>query len=207
MKICAVSDLHGFYPEIESSDLLIVAGDCTYTNKQSEWDDFFKWLESTPAKNRILVGGNHDNLLFNKYIGKYGGTGENHPFYYLCNEEVTLDGFKIYGSPNTPWFPGVRDSFSYFMYKDGKDPWDLLYDGIDILITHGPPRGILDESIRKKKVGCPVLLDKVRETKPKLHIFGHIHEGHGHKKIGETDFYNVAINDENYIPHRKPTYI
>ena len=47
----------------------------------------------------------------------------------------------------------------------------------------------------------------MEQIKPKIHIFGHIHEGFGHSKINSTDFYNVAFVDAKYIPANKMTVI
>ena len=61
----------------------------------------------------------------------------------LIDEEFTLNGIKFYGSPRTPEF------FDWaFMYKRGKKAeliWSNIPDDTDILITHGPPKGILDK--------------------------------------------------------------
>lgn len=66
------------------------------------------------------------------------------------------------------------------------------------MITHGPPYGILDKTIHNVNAGCKGLLKFVEKMKPKVHIFGHIHEGYGQVKIGDTHFYNVSFADVNY---------
>lgn len=85
--------------------------------------------------------------------------------------------------------------------------WSAIPSEIDLLITHGPPLDILDTDREGIHAGCPELRKRVLEIKPKTHIFGHIHNGYGHVKIGETDFYNVSLLDEAYSLENKPQLI
>ncbi|RMZ76179.1 hypothetical protein DV737_g4946, partial [Chaetothyriales sp. CBS 132003] len=50
---------------------------------------------------------------------------------------------------------------------------------IDIMLTHGPPLGILDRTFRGEDVGCEHLRRAVERVKPRMHCFGHIHEAWG----------------------------
>ncbi|SFS33448.1 hypothetical protein SAMN05660206_101200 [Sphingobacterium wenxiniae] len=72
----------------------------------------------------------------------------------------------------------------------------MIPDDTDILITHGPPFGILDETVYGKRTGGEELLLRVYQVKPKYHIFGHIHEDHGSFTKGETTFINNSILDD-----------
>jgi len=53
----------------------------------------------------------------------------------------------------------------------------------NILITHGPPLGHLDNNIsfnlEKSAAGCYALLTALWRVRPKLHVFGHIHIARG----------------------------
>ena len=51
------------------------------------------------------------------------------------------------------------------------------------MLTHGPPYGILDATSRGEMVGCGFLRNAVRRCRPRLHCFGHIHEGWGAQRI------------------------
>ena len=54
----------------------------------------------------------------------------------------------------------------------------MIPDDTDILITHGPPLGYGDKCCSGQRAGCAELLSTVQlRVKPKLHVFGHIHEG------------------------------
>lgn len=58
--------------------------------------------------------------------------------------------------------------------------FDLSGDGsVDIMITHGPPKGFLDRTVKGEYVGCDHLRKAVGRCRPLVHCFGHIHEGWG----------------------------
>ena len=85
---------------------------------------------------------------------------------------MQIEGINIFGSPYTQYYskgafqyPAERDSFV----------WSNIPDKIDILVTHSPPYGVLDKSSKEVSVGSKSLMARVQQTKPKLHIFGHIH--------------------------------
>ena len=70
--------------------------------------------------------------------------------------------------------------------------WKDIPKDTDILVTHGPPYGILDLNMYKEHTGCPHLLKKVMEVRPQLHVFGHIHEGYGIHLEEDTIFHNAS---------------
>ena len=209
MIIDCVSDLHGFYPVLEGGDLLIVAGDLTATDTPAEYVKFYSWLHKQPYRHYIFIAGNHDGLIEagEALTDCLANTT------YLCDSGTEFEGLKIWGSPYTPTF-----SNWHFMEERGeaiKKHWDLIPDDIDILITHGPPQGILDEVFSYcdfENVGCDDLLEAVGRVKPKLHVFGHIHEGYGmyRPNLGFVDcpgypiFVNASHVNEHYEPVNKP---
>lgn len=65
-----------------------------------------------------------------------------------------------------------------FNYPHGEDYFADLNRQFDVVITHGPPKIVLDKCIGGY-VGCPSLARALAVAKPKLHCFGHIHEGYG----------------------------
>jgi len=84
--------------------------------------------------------------------------------------------------------------------------WKLIPNDTDILITHGPPYGILDKTFQNSDVGCVNLLEKVEIVQPKYHIFGHIHEGFGTSKLNNTTYINTASLDFNYKLRKSPFF-
>jgi hypothetical protein len=99
--------------------------------------------------------------------------------------------FSFYGSP---WSPEFCDwAFNAERGEQSRAIWSKIPDDVDILITHGPPHGILDYVPRSKEhCGCEELLKVVKErVKPRLHIFGHIHETYG--KFTNTNLSHLFI--------------
>jgi hypothetical protein len=87
--------------------------------------------------------------------------------------------FKVYASPYTPSKAG---GWAYCYDPSSPHHWEIPND-IDIAITHGPPRGILDRTHEGQRVGCPELFAAMASARPLIHCFGHIHESWGAKKV------------------------
>ena len=86
--------------------------------------------------------------------------------------------------------------------------WALIPENTDILITHTPPYSILDMTDACKHVGSHSLRARVSEIKPKLHVFGHIHEQGGHEfEWNGTKYVNASHMEENYIPINQPVRV
>ncbi len=211
MIIDCISDLHGFYPPLEGGDLLIIAGDLTARDSIFEHYQFFQWMEHQKYKTVIYIAGNHDGFIEKKL----NINETTHDIRYLEDSMTIVDDLKVWGSPWTPTFYDW-----HFMKNRGaqiKEKWDLIPDDIDILITHGPPYGILDKvkySSRGNKfghAGCAELRIALERIQPRLHVFGHIHEGYGLVTLKCTPrdvlCVNCAIMDENYHPTNKPIRI
>jgi len=85
--------------------------------------------------------------------------------------------------------------------------WAKIPKNLDILITHGPPFGILDRTTRGVNAGCPKLLEVVQIQTPRIHVFGHIHEGYGMREKDGTVFVNASLCNANYDLVNKPVTI
>jgi Icc-related predicted phosphoesterase len=71
--------------------------------------------------------------------------------------------------------------------------WERIPEGVDILITHGPPFGILDHIPGSERwEGCPELPEAVLQAKPRVQVFGHIHAGYGTLRTPDTIFANAS---------------
>jgi len=209
MIIDCISDLHGYKPLLEGGDLLIIAGDLTARDTKSEYADFLKWLDpiSFKYKKIILIAGNHDGL-----IKKYGT--ELLPGFctYLQDSGCDFQGLKIWGSPWTKSFSGMNPHCKAFTCDTDEDlekKWELFPDDIDILITHSPPYGYFDYVIRNHNCGSVSLRNHVmNRIKPKLHVFGHIHEWGGRiLDTNITKFVNASHVNEYYEPVNEPVRI
>jgi len=206
MIIDIISDLHGTKPELKGGDLLILGGDYTARGTIEQWDSFFDWLSCQDYAKKVFIGGNHDNYL----QLTLRSTPKHCDADYLCDSGTEFDGVKIWGSPWSAWFDGINPKCTAFTCKSDTElakKWAKIPEDTDILITHSPPYGILDEAMHThnyQSVGSRRLLDRVRVVRPKLHVFGHIHEGYGQQKDGCTHFVNASIMDVNYRPSNKP---
>lgn len=195
MIIDCISDLHGFFPKLDGGDLLIIAGDLTKSDRLDEYEKFDAWLRDQQYRKKVIVAGNHDNHLQNGYKIKYGD--------YLEDSATEFEGFKIWGSPWTKRFEGQNPmcmAFSYPLEDDLKCKFDLIPDYIDILVTHSPPYAIMDtvddhDSCANYHVGSWALGNYIQEFKPKLHVFGHIHECYG----CDEDEWNLGPKTTKYI--------
>jgi Icc-related predicted phosphoesterase len=191
-----ISDTHCLHDQLNLplADFLIHAGDFSGRGKLDEIQNFMSWFSSQPHKHKILIAGNHDFLAEDNPALFRSMIPEN--VIYLEDEGVEIEEIKFWGSPVTPWF--YDWAFNRQRGKEIKAYWDKIPADIDILITHGPAFGFGDKTFRGDLAGCKDLLDAVERTKPKYHIFGHIHEGHGISKNNYTTFINGSNVDYKY---------
>jgi Icc-related predicted phosphoesterase len=219
MIIDTISDLHGFYPELEGGDLLIVAGDWTFKKHEQDSKEFLEWIQAQKYKKIVFIAGNHDTWWEKHQIRwevDETEKGKEQHIIYLCDSGTEFEGIKIWGSPWTKTFEGMNPkckAFTFDSEEELEEKWALIPNDIDILITHSPPYDILDEVDSQQHctsyhVGSRSLLKRVCEIKPKLHVFGHVHEGYGDiiaewKNI-PTAFVNASHVNEYYEPVNKP---
>lgn len=87
----------------------------------------------------------------------------------------------IYASPYTPSLGSWADWGFQYPAHQGHD-FSIGHD-VDIVMTHGPPRGVLDHTQRGQRAGSTDLFEAVARARPRLHCFGHIHAGWGAKLV------------------------
>ena len=200
LKCAFVSDTHNNYPIIPKCDLLIHAGDLTGMGTFEEIEKGLEWLSNQPAKFKILVPGNHD-WEFQIHPIETRKMCKDQGVELLIDEEITYFGKRIYGSP---WQP----AFGYWAFNlnpglDIREKWNRIPRGgqIDILVTHGPAAGVLDD-VGSRSAGGMDLRDAIKEVAPVVHVFGHMHQQNGiHPcSLGQTHYLavNAALCDEQY---------
>lgn len=215
MKIVATSDLHGYFPEIQPCDLLLIAGDvCPVRHKnrlvadhnktaQVDWicSEFAEWCAEQPAKNIVWIAGNHD---FGPEVHGFKRSVEKtfpEHVHYLKDDVIEIEGRHIYGMPWTPNLP------TWAFYASEK-AWRWLPDDIptytDILMMHSPPSGLMLDGGHPDWAAPYVLAQITQRIQPELCVFGHIHEGYGEIKVKGITFANVAHCDEFYDPIQQP---
>lgn len=190
MRIVCISDTHGGHRDlaVPKCDLLIHAGDVTRYGRLDELNDFNLWLESLPHRHKIMVAGNHD-FCFQEQPN-LARERITHAI-YLEDSTIEIHGLKFYGSPWQPFFGGW--AFNLHRGEALAAVWDKIPDDTDILITHSPPQGILDRNRWGDSCGCRDLLGRLMEVRPRLHVFGHIHEAAGRIDILRTTYVNAAM--------------
>lgn len=212
MKILLISDTHNQHENIPSRfidnadgdiDMIIHAGDLTGSGSRAQIKPFFEWYEKLPFKHKIVIAGNHDFFFeqapeyeIEAFLAEYPGVT------YLNDSGVEVDGFKIWGSPITPYFC----NWAFNRVGDTiKKHWDLIPQDTNILVTHGPIYGYLDKVGRHGK-GCEYLLETVKSLPDlKLHVFGHIHEGYGQEHLESgAIIVNASLLNEHYYMVNEP---
>jgi Icc-related predicted phosphoesterase len=228
MKICAISDLHGYLPEINQSDILLIAGDISPLEiqfnkpKMKIWleTEFAYWIKSLPVDKVYMIAGNHDGYFesINTMNMAEFRTQCDFKLIYLKNNYVVHrhDGkeYKIFGTPYCHIFGSWP-----FMRSDEymEEKFKAIPDEVDIIISHDPPYGIgqVDQILETTRwsnqllrhCGNPPLAKRLGEIKYKLLVCGHIHSGdHDLFEFNGGQVVNVSMKNENYQVHYEPFY-
>jgi Icc-related predicted phosphoesterase len=228
MKITFISDTHSKHKKIEDDlpggNLLIHAGDISSMGYNYEIRNFCKWFDGlSNYQNKIFIAGNHDWGFINQPVFQTSGLvelpketkeilDEFKNITYLRDSLVkvqhnNLIQYTVYGSP---WQPEFFD-WAFNLPKNGKEletRWNDIPENIDILITHGPAYGKLDQVVgHTEHLGCELLAKRISETKPKIHVCGHIHSGYGYRFFQDTHYINASVLNERYHYANKPLSI
>lgn len=182
MKIWHISDTHSYHELLkvpEDIDIVIFSGDCSNPRDpylgSNEILNFLDWYQSLNIKHKIFIAGNHDTAIEKRLITP--GDIHSRGIIYLENSSTEIEGLKIWGSPCTPEF-GVGWAFNR-KRKIINKTWELIPNTTDIIVTHGPPKTIMDLSYDKDNklefCGCGALYKKIEKINPKAVLFGHIH--------------------------------
>ncbi|MBE3042964.1 metallophosphatase domain-containing protein [Candidatus Bathyarchaeota archaeon] len=201
VKVVCISDTHCRNPEVPDGDVLLHAGDMTNKGTFDELQALLDWLKTLPHRHKVVIAGNHDDLLdtvfvaerpqmklgpYDEMLGRTRADLDWGDIVYLENSSATISvksgadengperTLKIFGSPLTPLIPG--DPTWAFQYDpETHDPWaGLIPDDADIVLTHGPPKFHLDLNR-----GCAHLLREAWRARPPLMMWGHWHAAHG----------------------------
>jgi Icc-related predicted phosphoesterase len=189
MNILHISDTHCFhdsfpYERFDDIDLIIHSGDCSnsydpYANEK-EVRNFIDWFSSVPVRHKIFVAGNHDTSIEKRKVTPADFFQKG--IVYLENQSTTINGIKFWGSPITPTF----GKWAFMKARDKTNKvWQLIPDDTDVVIVHGPPKGVRDLSYDREGVlqfcGCSSLMKRCWSLGDRLKLvcFGHIHNMKG----------------------------
>jgi Icc-related predicted phosphoesterase len=232
-RVYAISDLHGNLPDFpRDADVLLLGGDICpdfmrtrYSSRvvndngeqrQRHWLDteFRVWLNAIWMQSIKVVGiwGNHDFVGEHRFLVPRGLK-----WTLLEDSEAIVDGIRVYG---TPWVPGLPYWAFYGDERKLRLRAEAIPEGIDVLMTHGPPHNAGDfiptspkqrekyNNFNGENVGDPTLNDAIRRVQPKTVVTGHIHEDRGSHLLPDGGWkgyvQNVAAVDELYNLHRYP---
>lgn len=197
MKIISISDTHGMHKGLilPAGDMIIHAGDISMKGDEPEILDFLAWFRDLDFEHKIFIAGNHD-FYFERAPDQAIQEIIPDGITYLNDSGIEIDNIKFWGSPITPWF--FNWAFNRHRGQPIKAHWDQIPNDTDVLITHGPVFRTLDTTTTGEHVGCKDLYNKVHETKPKAHIFGHIHEAYGTVSASGIKFVNASVVNEKY---------
>ena len=214
MKIVCISDTHGKHwwltnnNRLPEGDIIIHSGDCTPRGATKDIEEFLRWYGDLNYEKKILIAGNHD-WGFEKEPGYCEELCKSYDIIYLNDSGITHRGLKIWGSPVQPWF--YDWAFNRRRGDDIQKHWDLIPDDTDILITHGPSMGHVDQVMLQfspnagQHVGCADLEETIQRIRPVIHICGHIHEARGvdvdiQEGKSPITYVNASSLDEMYSP-------
>lgn len=212
MKIVAISDVHTKFGKliIPECDILISAGDYSFRGQLHEVKSFHSWLNEQPSKHIISVQGNHELYVEKNFnLSKELAQHECPRVHFIDEGLVEIEGIKIWCSAITPSFHNW--AWNRERGEEIKRHWDLIPNDVNILVTHGPIKGMLDEVYYidgvtiKEHVGCQDLYNRVMQLPDlKYHICGHIHCSRGIKSFNGVTYINACICDEQYMPTNEP---
>lgn len=225
LSICVMSDLHGYLPEVEPCNLVLICGDIVPLRIQHRTKDSYKWFSNEfeewamelPCDKVIFIAGNHECTLPNHYK-EYKKLFDNESkITYLCHEEYVYkhsDGkeYNIFGTPYCQIFGTWA-----FMLPDSKlrEKYSEIPENLDILLVHDQCYGYGDVLLQKdcpwatgEHIGNKPLTEAILEKQPRYLFTAHLHStDHNCVMINRTKRYNVSLKDENYQPVYKPLYL
>jgi predicted phosphodiesterase len=223
MRFCFISDTHNYHDAltIPECDILVHCGDWTGLGRYSEVTAFATWLNKQPAKHIVIIPGNHEKVFEAELLGSIGIPGSRSwitnacpKAHVLIDESIVLEGYRIYGSPWSPFFFDWAWNAGRTITEaahTGKpfigDIWSKIPENTQILITHGPGYGKLDKLKPRNGItelaGCVELQKRIEQLPDlKIHAFGHLHYQGGQIEVdGNVTYINAAICDDKYRAH------
>ena len=209
MKIWHISDTHMNHDQLEipaGCDLVVHSGDASnwadpYRN-ESEMRAFIDWFSTLPIPRKIFVPGNHDTSVDKGLVPR--DLIEHRGITLLIDQGVEIEGLRFWGTPWTPRF----GNWSWMVDRGTINrKWEQIPDDTDVLISHGPPYGVLDATYNHQNkvelVGCSALAKRVTKIEPRLMMFGHVHSTDDIRNAGireisgyRTRFSNASCCDD-----------
>lgn len=217
VRFVCLSDTHTRtrHLRVPSGDVLLHTGDFSLDGSPDQVLAFSQFLASLSFTHKIVIAGNHDITFDTEHyeemkerfgIENGGESNETKALLtgctYLEDSGVTVEGYHIWGSP---WTPSPFDwAFNLHSPPVIQAKWSLIPADTDILLTHSPPREVLDRCCDGTHAGCRELRTRVGEVRPLVHVFGHVHEAYGTVEVDNTLFVNAAICNHRHKAVNRP---
>ena len=190
MRLVVISDTHGAHEELGElqGDVLIHCGDfeSIFESDPQIVEKVDDWFARQRFGRIYCVGGNHDEELERRVALT------DQPFknaIWLHERRDMFRGYCFYGAS---WVPYLRD-FPFFADADALEAaWARIPGDVDVLMTHTPPKDVLDVSSKGQSLGCPHLAERLKQVAPGLHCFGHVHKSRGETTVGATRYVNAT---------------
>ena len=209
MQLLLISDTHGqteaLLPLLRSekyaqAHCLIHCGDVTRYGSRKGLKKFADHLSDFKDLHKIVIAGNHD-FCFEKHPDESRHILSDAGIMYLEDEAIEVSGVTFYGIPWTPQF----GNWAFMDTPDNlAERWSHVPYGTDVLISHGPPRGILDMTHFGERAGGIEHRTVVSSIRPKLNVFGHIHETYGKEHYMGVDYINACLVNFHYEMVNQP---
>jgi predicted phosphodiesterase len=227
ISFVACSDSHSMHATLGSdlfspADVFIHTGDLTQHGTKEELQSAISWLASLPYKHKVVIAGNHDISLdkdctyrsaMARRAGSYATPEEadvliasmrEHNITYLSPAQPSTQlsvgdcTLSLYGLPFSPLSIGP----SAFMRSSSENTWAGPQSSFDILLSHSPPRGHLDQNRQGDHIGCDHFLSAIERLRPSVAVFGHVHEARGFEELTwedgtKTTLYNTAMMNKD----------
>lgn len=216
MKICISSDFHGYFPKIESCDLVLICGDIVDLSVQSstkgskKWfkNIFKSWAETLPCDKVLFIPGNHEVAVEHHESWYYAEFPKDEKITFLSNDLYQYKSLFIFGTPYCKifgnWAYNKSDEELIKLYSD-------IPENLDILMTHDAPYGTSDicmEKLHREHLGNKPLRDIILQKIPDIVVHGHLHSAnHEYEYLGKSKVYNCSYVNEQYEPTYKPLYL
>ena len=217
--IVCISDTHGLHGNIAygsklpKGDVLVCTGDICRQGTGREVEKFCPWLGKQDYKYKIVIPGNHD-IFMESHPERVRSMIEAAGGIYLCDEGITINGLHFYGSPWSSEIENASREWAFTIPSEFpsviNEYWEKIPTNTDVLLTHTPPYKTLDSFKRYGKthhVGCPYLVSALERIKPKLHVFGHIHDSYGKCERDGMISVNASICNEDDRHVNKPIVV
>lgn len=204
LRLVCLSDTHDRHEAVRvpDGDVLVHAGDFTGRGDPAAVEVFGAFLAGLPHRVKVVVAGNHDFLLEREPERARALLGD---VVYLQDSGAEVEGLSFWGSP---WQPRFHDwAFNLPRGAPLAERWARIPEGLDVLVTHTPPFGVLDAIWNGRRVGCDDLALALDRVRPRVHVFGHIHESYGVIERGGRISVNACACDRRYRPVQPPVVL